>query len=158
MKEAYAAAPEGACAGCGAMLIEHPKGRPRKVCSDRCRLDALANVRRSRKSGKKCAACGDDMSMDMSGAAIVCGEPGCLRILGRAAHYGVEVECLVAVLARGVCDICGGDVDLRIDHDHASGAVRGLLCHHCNVGLGFFRDQPERLTRALQYLTEDRRT
>ena len=45
----------------------------------------------------------------------------------------------------GKCKVCGetdppvpdGKLDgWHIDHDHATGKVRGILCHSCNVGLG----------------------
>jgi hypothetical protein len=56
----------------------------------------------------------------------------------------------------GRCACCGdmppeGD-RLRVDHDHETLVVRGLLCHHCNTGLGQFRDDPQRLTAAIEYL------
>lgn len=54
----------------------------------------------------------------------------------------------------GPCDICGTVAELRVDHSHATEAVRGHLCHWCNVGLGWFRDEPELLRRAARYLAE----
>ena len=59
----------------------------------------------------------------------------------------------------GQCAICGredagrkGSKYFSIDHDHKTGKVRGLLCRHCNVGLGSFMDDPELLVSAIQYL------
>lgn len=55
----------------------------------------------------------------------------------------------------GLCAICRREPDQRslaIDHDHESGAVRGLLCFPCNAGLGSFSDDPIRVQRALEYL------
>ena len=39
-----------------------------------------------------------------------------------------------------------------IDHDHETGKERGLICGHCNTGLGFFRDNPKALRSAASYL------
>lgn len=56
----------------------------------------------------------------------------------------------------GLCDICGGppitNKALSIDHDHKTGTFRGLLCSPCNLGLGLFKDSPDRLTAAVAYL------
>jgi len=58
---------------------------------------------------------------------------------------------------RGLCAICKTPPSpnrphLSVDHDHSTGAVRGLLCNHCNSGLGFMRDSIWRLREAILYL------
>lgn len=50
------------------------------------------------------------------------------------------------------CVICGAEGSLVVDHDHVTGKVRGMLCNHCNRGLGHFRDDPTLLEFAAQYL------
>lgn len=50
------------------------------------------------------------------------------------------------------CMICGAKEKLVVDHDHSTNKVRGLLCNHCNRGLGHFRDNQETLLKAIDYL------
>jgi hypothetical protein len=50
------------------------------------------------------------------------------------------------------CVICGNEGKLVVDHDHKTGQIRGMLCNHCNRGLGHFRDDPTLLEFASQYL------
>lgn len=54
----------------------------------------------------------------------------------------------------GHCALCPADLSLgdHIDHDHATGKVRGILCPSCNLMLGFARDNPDILTAAVGYL------
>lgn len=57
------------------------------------------------------------------------------------------------------CAICQQlEIDLpkrlAVDHDHKTGKIRGLLCSHCNLGLGAFKDVPVRLLDAAIYLEE----
>lgn len=59
---------------------------------------------------------------------------------------------------QGRCAICHSTLNssrytkLAGDHCHTSGKLRGLLCTNCNTGLGLFKDSPERLESAIQYL------
>jgi len=58
---------------------------------------------------------------------------------------------------QGKCAICGGGREKQkykfaVDHCHATGKIRGILCTNCNAGLGFFKDNPQSLTNALTYL------
>jgi hypothetical protein len=53
----------------------------------------------------------------------------------------------------GRCAIC--NVELRkccIDHNHQTGQIRGLLCLHCNSGIGFFKDNPNLAVQGAEYL------
>jgi hypothetical protein len=58
----------------------------------------------------------------------------------------------------GGCAICERpprpDISLHVDHDHVSGAVRGLLCFRCNNALGDLGDDLQHLERAVAYLLD----
>lgn len=43
------------------------------------------------------------------------------------------------------------------DHDHESDQFRGWICHKCNLGLGNFADNKERLQAAVKYLENHER-
>jgi hypothetical protein len=71
--------------------------------------------------------------------------------------FGITQAGYEAILAMqgGGCAICGkspGKISLHVDHDHATGEVRGLLCVGCNNALGQFRDDLSLLARASDYL------
>jgi len=60
--------------------------------------------------------------------------------------------------ARGRCDICGGIRpggrfnNWHIDHDHDTGAVRGVLCAACNTAIGLLGEDCERILAAAEYV------
>lgn len=78
----------------------------------------------------------------------------------RAKGLGVTDAEYAAMLERqgGGCAICGTTPKTRrlnVDHDHKTGAVRGLLCHRCNRALPNWIG-PEWLDRANRYLCRAR--
>jgi hypothetical protein len=82
-----------------------------------------------------------------------------IRLRRLAQRYGITVEWLEERLPLG-CAICGvadGEGSgvknrLHVDHDHATGVARGLLCHSCNTGIGSLRDDPKLVIAAVRYL------
>ena len=77
--------------------------------------------------------------------------------------YGITLEHYNQMLKdqEGKCAICrnpetqeikGRVLRLAVDHHHGKGHVRGLLCAKCNRGLGFFRDNPELMIKAAEYV------
>ena len=80
-------------------------------------------------------------------------------------RYGITEEDYQLMLEdqHHLCPICrrflpgyyDSDLCAPVDHDHATGAVRGILCGNCNTGLGMFRDRVAYLQRAIQYLCGD---
>ena len=74
-------------------------------------------------------------------------------------YYGLTLEQYDALLASqgGCCAICENpkpeaEKSWHVDHDHQSGKVRGLLCGACNRGLGHFKDNPNLLLAAADYV------
>ena len=81
------------------------------------------------------------------------------RILfkNRLGRYGISAEEFETLWDKqnGACAVCGtsfNDNEYRIDHDHDTGKVRGLLCVSCNAGIGLLKDSPKVLLNAVKYL------
>ena len=72
--------------------------------------------------------------------------------------FGISADDFDALLAQqgGGCAICRKrperDASLHLDHCHATGAIRGILCLSCNQGLGLFGDDVALLDAASRYL------
>lgn len=67
--------------------------------------------------------------------------------------FGITPEDYERLLER--CDhrclACGSQKQLHIDHDHATGRIRGILCGNCNRALGLLRDDAIRISQLLEY-------
>ena len=84
--------------------------------------------------------------------------PGTSSFKDRLRVYGLTREDYAVLLEEqgGVCAICrepcATGQTLSVDHDHATGRVRGLLCRTCNLGIGHLRDDARLVASALEYL------
>ena len=84
-------------------------------------------------------------------------QPACRARIFRQWHlqskYGISLDDYDRLFKRqrGRCRICGVK-KRKLYVDHKGKIVRGLLCHPCNCGLGFFRDDPKRMRRAIVYV------
>lgn len=74
-------------------------------------------------------------------------------------RYGITLSEFndLLVTQGNECAICKGKVNtagrsFSVDHCHTTGKVRGLLCNHCNFGLGSFFDSATLLRLAADYL------
>ncbi len=79
------------------------------------------------------------------------------------AQYGLTEQAFAGMLYRQsyVCAIClspdWGRQGPHIDHDHITGAVRGLLCATCNIAIGMIGDDEASLYRAFDYVRKNGR-
>lgn len=75
-------------------------------------------------------------------------------------HYKLEEAVYVEMLARqnNKCAICQTEFVKKpcVDHDHRTKTVRGLLCKHCNLAIGQFKDDSATLRSAADYLDKHR--
>ena len=82
------------------------------------------------------------------------------RLHGGSRHYhlkgrygigAADVDAMIATQG-GLCALCRTRPATQVDHDHETGAVRGILCLLCNAGLGAFGDDPKIIASAIEYL------
>ena len=73
--------------------------------------------------------------------------------------HGISLEDYDKLLEEqnNSCIICGTETPrgigrFHVDHNHKTDKIRGLLCNNCNLGLGYFSDNPKTLVAAANYL------
>lgn len=60
---------------------------------------------------------------------------------------------------KNCCEICNKiSSNICIDHCHNSKNIRGLLCKHCNAGIGYLKDDIEKIKNAIEYIKNDGQT
>lgn len=143
----------GRCKQCGGdFWMTSPK---HFFCSKECHKTwTISHLPASRE----CKTCLEEKPIDLYGQMGILGHrrADCKDCV-RGTQFGLAKGEYTYLLTSqgGVCLICGDAGDgrnLAVDHDHDTGAVRGLLCQQCNTGLGLFKDNSARLIRASEYL------
>lgn len=71
-------------------------------------------------------------------------------------NFTIEGKELLFEKQNGKCAICEKTLDsaskAHLDHNHKTKEIRGLLCHNCNRGIGYLKDNIDILQKAIQYL------
>jgi hypothetical protein len=140
----------------GPPLSRHPRETPvpdgSKWCPDCATVkpmdEFVRNAGQSQGRGPYCKPCHNvrgKASKDKVGGS---------RTYHLKRRYGITAQEADAMLEEqgGVCAICRTAPAVHVDHDHSTGAVRALLCFNCNGGLGQFRDDPNVLRAAADYV------
>ena len=134
----------------------------------RCK-DCRSDDHREPKVGKRVHGLTIVSQYDMTGICTMCGP---VKIRRTEIRPKVKYRCINAVLNKRSpnhgarvsdvrlarvgksCAICGSDGAMVLDHDHATGELRGFLCNPCNGALGMMRDNISRLESAIAYLSD----
>ncbi len=151
-------------------------GRWCKRCHNEHRRNTRAGLRTARVT-ETCLHCGSDirhMRAHAKYCSTSCGMKAHRdRNPGRRREY--LIKCLYGMThsdfermfdAQGrACAICrmtnpetpnGKRQQWNVDHCHATGAIRGILCSKCNWGLGMFNEDSTVMQRAIHYLQESK--
>ncbi len=154
------------------MPRKYTKGTKRKPKSWYKKHPKLANKRRLKlrraycsrtrdeaRKGGVCPTCLKRPPAEDRSECLICRKEGLarqrLRVTGATPTWFQETF----LLQDGLCKICYAKLaltgfDTVVDHDHATGKPRGVLCRACNMGLGNFRDNSAILESAINYLKE----
>ena len=151
------------CVECGEgfEITAHNKS----YCSPACVRTARLKRRRAEYSPepRDCVHCGGPIPY-RSGKKRFCSDKCYKTEAAKHARWktkGITIDHGMQLIC-GLCGTTEGRLD--IDHDHTccpngrtcGKCVRGFLCRPCNVGLGMFGDDPERLRQAAEYIERHR--
>lgn len=148
------------CEQCGTTVDK--KRIDARFCSNKCGQDwrnaqtSARTLAAKAAAPRPCKGCGHPIPPERMNNALYHSE-ACKIASRRHEAYGLTKEELGVLLAQHEqCAICRsedwGKKGPQVDHDHATGRVRGVLCGNCNQGLGRFKDDPTLLRAAINYL------
>ena len=156
------------CRECGEPFTGYYSYNRLVICSDMCRATRTLRQRKAigltyRKRNRRtpeprdCALCGLTFQPRTRVNAKYCTPKCYMRVRNIFTNYDLSLEDYKLMLERqeGKCAAClhpFGDATPFVDHDHQTGAVRGLLHNRCNTVLGFVDDDVEILNNLAKYL------
>lgn len=145
-------------------------GQPKVACSPECFAKARSIAEKSIRVFD-CRVCGiaipPTRDIRTQHCSESCSSEGSWRRqLYRNHHIRIDSFKKIVEEQKGRCAICHLDFEddrsrMNVDHDHrccsgrssCGNCIRGILCNGCNGGIGFFKDDPENLLSAAQYLS-----
>jgi hypothetical protein len=142
--------------------------KPLRSNCNKCGHEKWLYVRRPDRTERRCARC----TREHNKRWRLNNPDSIKRIKDRQKHanrermllqYNMSVEEYARILQaqEGVCAICkreetrlmgGKPRSLSVDHCHDTGIVRGLLCGHCNLAIGYLCNNPKNAYSAWRYL------
>jgi hypothetical protein len=147
------------------MVIGNVRKRKRGMSLGQVDPAVTAETLQSTRIGDPCSRCASTIRLAVGGRCVRClkqwrrdNEHRYYRKYGSALFRKLGITPAdyydLAESQGWACKICLRipENKLHVDHCHETNKIRGLLCGGCNVGLGHFSDDPERLTRAIEYL------
>ena len=144
----------GTCISCNQRIVT---GGPRRCSS--CVSAAKIRSAEKRKKAMERGMCHYCYRRDSVAGMNSCDYCSSKRVAGRMHRLtGIDQRFVVEWIDKQErkCQICGtetnGGYRMNIDHDHSTGALRGLLCSRCNRLIGFACDRKEILMSAMKYL------
>ena len=134
------------CSKCGASVLSATNNCPRRVCK-KCQDKRIKQYAQAhRKLYAKATMLWRERNSDKL--------PAMRRKYSLKHLYNTAPEVIDAkAKTQGhKCMICSKKHKLVVDHNHATGKLRDLLCHHCNRMLGHALEDPTTLRMAADYL------
>ena len=121
----------------------------------RVSCDLCGSIMSPANLGKHFVRCQETRGVILNGKELTVKEIAALRKTMKLTGWSVSDFILHNEMQGGACAIClqiPQKGRLYADHCHRTSKPRGLLCSDCNMALGMFKDNPELLLRAAEYL------
>jgi Recombination endonuclease VII len=135
-------------------------------CKQEQPLSEFYTNRRDKRLGSYCKTCTKRNSRQRY-VGLSDAEKLLVAKKAKASKYGMTLTEFDAYVDAhdDFCDICGREEDtkrkavwtrgLTLDHCHATGKVRGMLCSRCNCAMGHVREDISVLEKMIQYLQRE---